>query len=109
MVVIFFHQFTMEQVELALALTLRQGRERHCDHATAQARCLVHVRHGLQVIDDFRHRHESQVFVRVFTTFELDDYADLVTGIEESLHTAHFDVVVVCTGADAQLDFLHPC
>ena len=106
--VVFFHQFAVEQVELALALVGRKRGEDHGDGTAVEARRLVHLGHRLEVLDDPVEHDEAEVLVGVFTTAELQDEAALVVGLEESFGAAQLDVVVVLAGADAEFHFLHP-
>lgn len=106
--VIFFHEFAMEEVELPLPLVGGKRGEDHGDGAAVEARWLVHLSHGFEVLDDPIEHHETEVFVGVFAAAELEHEAAFVVALKESFGATKLDVVVVLASADAEFDFLHP-
>ena len=98
----------MEEVELALALVLRQRREDHRHGAAVEAGGLIDLRHGLEILDDAIERDKAEIFVGVFAALELQHEAHLVVAFKKPLRPAQLDVVVVLAGDHPELHFLHP-
>src|SRR5262245_44837522 len=79
-------------------------RDHHGHLAAFHARVLLDLGDGVEIALDAHQHIHAELLVRELTTAEAHRDLHLVAFVDEALHAAHLDVVIVIVDARAQLD-----